>query len=98
MLQFAGNRELEAIKNDVLKAGGAWNTERYDAGDDRLSFTFKDRLVIYCPLNGRFIAQKGLKGKAAEELVTESSVEMEKHQWYVDLLNLLYKPLKKSAA
>lgn len=98
MLQFAGNRELKDIKNDVIKAGGAWNTERYDAEDDRLSFTFRERLVIYMPMNGTFIVQKGLKGKAAEELVTESSTEMEKHQWYVDLLHLLYKPLKKSAA
>ena len=98
MLRFAGNRDLKDIKIDVLRSGGMWNTERYDAGEDRLSFTFKDRLVIYCPFNGTFIAQKGLKGKVAEELVTESSTEMEKHQWYVDLLNLLYKPLKKTAA
>lgn len=98
MLQFSGNRELEAIRKDVIKAGGVWNTERYDAGEDRLSFTFKERLVIYMPMNGTFIVQNGLRGKAAEDLVTESSTEMEKHQWYVDLLNLLYKPLKKSAA
>lgn len=98
MLQFSGNRELNTIRKDVIKAGGVWNTERYDAGEDRLSFTFKERLVIYCPMNGTFIVQKGLKGKAAEELVTESSTEMEKQSWYVDLLNLLYKPLKTKAA
>lgn len=98
MLQFSGNRELENIKKDVIKAGGVWNTERYDMGDDRLSFTFKERLVIYCPMNGTFIVQKGLRGKAAEELVSESDTAMEKQQWYVDLLNLLYKPLKAKAA
>lgn len=98
MLKFAGNRDLDDIKKDVIKSGGAWNTDQYDKGADRLSFIYKDRLVIYCPFNGTFIAQKGLRGKQQENLVTESSVEMEKHQWYVDLLNLLYKPLKKSKA
>ena len=94
-LTFSGNRNLADIKTDVIKSGGAWNTERYDAGEDRLSFTFHGRLVIYCPFNGTFITQKSIKGR--EELITESSVEMEKHKWYVDLLNLLYKPLKKAA-
>lgn len=97
-LKFSGNRKLEEIKADVIKSGGAWNTERYDAGEDRLSFVYKDRLVIYCPFNGTFITQVATKGRQSEKLVTESSVEMEKHQWYVDLLHLLYVPLKSKTA
>lgn len=88
MFKFSGNRNLEDIKKGVLSAGGTWHDQAYKGGSDYIQFIYRGRQYLYNACNGRFFTQVGKKH------VTESSVEMEKHRWYVDLLHLLYKPLK----
>lgn len=86
-LKFSGNRNLKDIKKDVISSGGEWHDQDYQDGSDHITFTYQGRQIIYNTFNGRFFTQFG------EERVTERSVEMEREQWYIDLLNLLYKPL-----
>ena len=88
MLSFSGNRKLSDIKKLVIASGGACDESAFKSGSDWIFFRYKGRKITYNTFNGRFITQIG------KRYVTEENTNMEKYKWYVDLLNLLYLPVK----
>lgn len=91
-LMFSGKRTMKELKKLVINAGGGWDQSRYDnEGSDYVTFTFRGKVVVYNTFNGRFIV------KIRDKYVTEESVEFEKYKWYVDLLNMIFLPLKEAA-
>ncbi len=87
---YSGNRPLEDIKRDVLKAKGYWHDLNFKGGGDYVSFGYKGRNIAYNPLNGTFIVRAEAKTEKFNGLVTERSIEMDGTPWYDELLNLLY--------
>lgn len=90
--KFAGNRPLKIIERDVKKAGGEWDDSRHDVGSDYVTFTFRDRVVVFNTFNGKFIVKEG------DDIITEESTHMDGVDWYDALLALIYEPLKAKVA
>lgn len=93
MKKFKGNRPLAIIKREVLKRGGEWRQDKYDAGSDYVSFTFEGKEIAYNTFNGTFIVRVFEKGE--ERFVTERDKKMDGVKWYDAILDLLYEPLEK---
>lgn len=109
MKKFKGNRHINDIKFFVKRAGGQWDSSAYDNnGSDWQFFQFFPKAgfpgmpentfatVMYSSFNGRFmIREEWLENN---NIITESSDNLDGVAWYDELLDLLYEPAEEKAA
>lgn len=94
MKKFKGVRSLHQIRKEVLAKGGSWNQAQYDQGGDFVLLRLPEfpNDVLFNTVSGRFIVPDP---DNQEEMLTESSAEMEGVEWYDALLELIYEPMEE---
>ena len=95
MKKFEGNRPLADIEFHCKRKKWNYDQTKYNEGSDWVSFDFHHAGHIYPVLlngfNGRFMVKLG------DEIITESSKNMDGTPWYDALLDFVYLPLNEAA-
>jgi hypothetical protein len=93
MKQFKGMKNFEQLKNDAIEQGWEFDQEAFDKGSDFICLRDMDNRVTQIMVNtfnGHFAVYKPFK---EDPVATHLSEELDKEDWYNEILDLLYEPL-----
>jgi hypothetical protein len=88
MKRFKGLRSLDDIKQIATENFWLVDTQRYEQGNDFITLSSPERIILYNVLNGQFMIYDGKTMNTL--LATHESTELEGDKWYLEVLNMFY--------
>lgn len=93
MKQFKGMKTIEQITIDAESKGWEIDFGEWDKGSDWFYIRDIKKRMLQIAVNcfGKFFAYSMVSDRA---VVTEKSNEYDNESWYIEILELLYEPIK----